>query len=529
MHLLAPVSLLAIAPWLASAIWLLRGARESSRVPFLPLWRGSEAQPRTHRRMRAPPLPILLALLAALLGILAAARPSFTATPTLHDPIILIVDRGLAMSARTPTGYRFTDTAGRVTDELKKRFPSAHVKLILVPGGPPETVPLFDLPRQIQSLSPTALDTRQALTDVIAGQDTTGKSQILVITDQDIPDNRIIRIPPSSPVQDVAIARLSVRDVPTTQAMIEVRNQSTRTKAALRISSGSTQLDRQIELPPAPQTRNYFFDLPTITDTVQARLVDPDDISADDTAWSVRERSFPRIEPRSPLPPAISRIIEAYSKARPVRPGSDSSRIVIVTDSAALPSTETGAILLPAQERASEPIVATDHQITRHINWQNLSRVRRATTPPPQGWTPVLTAGPNALIGIKPANPRQVWIGFDADQWESTTDFVIFWTNVFDYLGDTDATTFTSHPLSEWAPPWTLAGATSGEWPGLYTRSDNQTRAFNAPDMILKPPSTSDWETHLSEFSTQHGSYDLSPTLFLCALACLLASAALWR
>src|SRR5215831_12048877 len=118
MHLLSPLYLIALIPWVVIAIWLLRGARESSRVPFLPLWRGAEAQPRTHRQLRLPPIPIALALLAALIAILAAARPTFT-TSSLNTPLTLIIDRGLTMSARTDKGYRFAQAATGVANELQ--------------------------------------------------------------------------------------------------------------------------------------------------------------------------------------------------------------------------------------------------------------------------------------------------------------------------------------------------------------------------------------------------------------------------
>jgi hypothetical protein len=485
--------------------------------------------------MRPPPVPIVLALLAALLGILAAARPSFTAASTLHDPIVLIVDRGLTMSARTPTGYRFTDGATRVSDELKKRFSDREIKLITVPGGPPQNLRLSGLAHEIQSLPPTACDTGQALTDVIAGQDATSKSQIIVITDHDIPGEHIIRVVPESRVQDVAITRLSVREIPTTQAMVEIRNQSARAKTTLRLSTGSFQSDHSINLPPAPQTRNYFFDLPIPAETVQAQLLDGDDIPANDFAWAVRETRFPKIEPSSPLPPGLSRIIEAYSEARPAT--FSDSRILIVTDGSALPPTEKGAIVLPAQEPSHDPVLATDHDITRHVNWQGFSRLKTSTTPPPESWIPIVTSGPRVLVAIKTGKPRQAWMAFDADGWESTTDFVIFWTNVFDWIGSTNASGFVSHPLADWKTDWKLAGASPppgplalpGQWPGLYTRSDNQTRAFNAPDLSLETPLATDWPPAFWRFTTQQGAIDLSPVVFLCALAALLAAIVFWR
>jgi len=397
--------------------------------------------------------------------------------------------------------------------------------MVAVPGGSARRVRFSDVSREVEALSPTACDTGRALSDVIAAR-ATGDKTVIVVTDQDVADRRVTRLWPEEAVQDVGITRISVREVPSTQAMVELRNQSSRAKASVRVSSGAVQQEREVDLPASPGARAYFFDLQSVTDVVGVQILGADGNTANDLAWAVREKAFPRIEARSSLSPSVSRIVEAYGKARP---GGDSARVLVVNDASVLPSTEKGAIVLPAEVPSQDAVLASDHEITRHVNFQSISHLKRTAAPPPEGWTPVVTAGPNVLVAIKPSEPRQVWIGFDADGWESTTDFVILWTNVFDFLGATKSAGFVCHPLADWTAEWNLDNAKSGEWPGLYTRSDGQKRAFNAPDVIVKSTPLADWQSRVAQISARNGAIELSPEGFLLALACLVASLALWQ
>jgi len=40
------------------------------------------------------------------------------------------------------------------------------------------------------------------------------------------------------------------------------------------------------------------------------------------------------------------------------------------------------------------------------------------------------------VVAIRQDPIRQVWVGFSSDQFQHRADFVIFWTAVFDWLGD---------------------------------------------------------------------------------------------
>src|SRR4051794_37572940 len=118
--------LLAIFPWTALAAWLLTGRRERVGVPFLELWSGPVTGPRPKRAIAAPPVAVVLAMLAALAAIVAAAGPrvrmagsSAAARPTV------IVDRGVAMSTRFKSLAHDADAA------FRDRLGSASIHLAM--------------------------------------------------------------------------------------------------------------------------------------------------------------------------------------------------------------------------------------------------------------------------------------------------------------------------------------------------------------------------------------------------------------
>src|SRR5258706_10036737 len=73
--LLAPVWLFALLPWGAFAIWIWVGRRRRQWVPFLALWEAPEDLRRPKKGVEPPPVGLVLALLAMLLGILGMSQP----------------------------------------------------------------------------------------------------------------------------------------------------------------------------------------------------------------------------------------------------------------------------------------------------------------------------------------------------------------------------------------------------------------------------------------------------------------------
>jgi hypothetical protein len=78
MHLASPIWLaLLLPPWAALAAWLLWVRRAGGTgVPFLDLWRGPVTPARSVGRFEIPPVALLALIVAMLLGVIAAARPS---------------------------------------------------------------------------------------------------------------------------------------------------------------------------------------------------------------------------------------------------------------------------------------------------------------------------------------------------------------------------------------------------------------------------------------------------------------------
>ncbi len=533
MNLVSPIWLIGLAPWLGVLIYLLRGAHDRANVPFLQLWRGSASMPRQERRWRTPPTAIVLIMIGCLLGLLAASRPYVPrGTARLPAGVIVIIDRGISMSGRGVKDLRFKEATAELCTALHERFSTGDVELIIVPGLKPRLFNLSDLEREIQSLPPTASDTRKLLSEVIAPRLSQKGGDIFVITDQSIPGNdpRLIPIAPHQPLLDVGITRLAVREQPIAQAMIGLRNRSNQNRATLIVSSAGRSIERQIDLPAPGAERNYFVDLPAVGETVEARVVIKDDIDANDTAWAVRENTWPRIEARTQVSPSLQRMIDAYQHARPTK-GDSSSNIPILGTDSALP-VNSPAIVVATPDREIQPgdIHAQDHPITQHLRWQSLGSSIRIGKPP-AGWTPIVSFGNDVVVATNPNARGQAWIGFDAPRWSSTPDYVVFWTNVFDWVGaGIEKPGFAGHPLADWTPEWKLKTPNSnGLWPGLYTRSDGTQRAFNPPAVFADGKPTEDWRRRIKTLSIDQAGTDLTSWLLLTGLACVVAAAIMWR
>ncbi len=144
-----------------------------------------------------------------------------------------------------------------------------------------------------------------------------------------------------------------------------------------------------------------------------------------------------------------------------------------------------------------------------------------------------LNVGSSILVAIREQPVRQVWVGFESSTFATTSkDCVIFWTNVFDWLGQ-GGDEFVSEPVQLIGDEWKLqTPALPGVdlSPGIYKRSDGAMRALNATDIRLNPLPQSDWQTHLNAKSiTKTAGFDTRPVFLLLALLLVLASAVFWK
>jgi hypothetical protein len=531
MHLLSAHFLWLLAPWAALTFWLLWGRRPRINVPFLELWRGPIEAPAARRGMQLPPVAVLFALLAILLGILAAARPFIFRKGASGTSLTLIVDRGLSMSARGANDLRFRETFERARKVIGSEFGSSSVELISAPEGLHTRLNVSELSAAVQKLSPTAVDSRERLEADIEDARKRESGAIVVISDQPIPSgDRVVQISPDRPIRDAGIVMIAAREHPVPQVMVRIRNSSSMRQALLQIGSDQASNQRTIDLPESDQGRDYFVDLPKLGAVISARLIADDDLPFNNTAYLVRQGSSPRVEATGPLAPEMTRMIDAYQTARPASEGS--LRLPVLSNTAQVPADAPAVVLGQGQgQLVSGPVQVVAHPITEHVAWDHLPSPLRVTGDPPAGWTPLVTMRDKTLLAIRPTDPKQVWVGFNAPDWPRTADFVVFWTNVFNWAGG-GGEMYAAFPLNQWTPQWKpvdLPPAQAGFMPGVYRRSDGALRAFNAPDVHFNPPAQHHWQRQLSALAKGFGRYELAPFVALAAICCLLLCAITWK
>jgi hypothetical protein len=530
MSLASPIWLLALIPWGAMTLWLLQARRARVAVPYLALWESNAAVPPPRRRMQSLPLAVVLALLAALLAILAGAGPAIRwAGSGEQTPVTLIVDRGLSMSAKGNAEPRYLEAARAMVDALPAFERSRPVELFRVPGTASIQTTFADCVKSLGSIAPTAWDTRDLLAGSTAAHLGATSGPVVVITDLPLAArDRLIQIPPGSVVHDVGISLFAARELPVPQVMVRVRNQSDLKAASIVVSCDGREERHAVELPSMNGTRDYFFNPPRLGAVVSAELVVKDNLPADDRAWLVREGNRPAIEASTSLSAELRRLIDAYQRSRPATDGS--SRLAIVGGAAQLRSSGP-AVLVPLAPTASisGAIQAAAHPVTAHVAWDQLPMPLGIAGEAPGGWTPLVSVNGRPIVAVRPDGPRQLWVGFTAASWPTTPDYVIFWTNVFDWAGGEGAS-FVGHPLAEWSPEWKPAEpAEAGMWPGLYRRSDGALRAFNPPDVVFAPPPHTDWKNQLAALGGSSHSLDVSGFLLVAAAACIVFASLCWK
>ena len=533
MSLLSPIWLLGLIPWAAVTAWLLRGRRQRVDVPFVQLWRGDVRGPRAKRSWERPPVALAAALVAMLLALLAAARPRVR-VPGKGPTIAVVVDRGVKMSGTAAGGgaVRFRQLTHDVKPALLDQFGDVMVVRRFVPPFQMLNGKASNWTDEMDAVPPTAADTRELLR--LAATDALRKVEgaVIVLSDQSpgIEDPRLVHVPPEKGVSNVGIVRFAMRETPAPQAMVRVRNQSSLSRAVLRLLSEEREVARiEVELPPSGD-RDYFVDVPSPGKVVMAEVQVSDDLAADDRAWLVRERSWPVIQARSPLPAEVQRVIESYSEQRPATEG---SRRISVATSVEAAGNDAAVILdLGAPKGASDgALQVTAHPLTNAV--QAWPTTTPAPAPSGADWTPLVTRGGETLLAVRTDPVRQVWFGAHAADWAATTDFVILWTNIFDWLGE-GGETFNAYPVAALGPEWNPVRpvAEPGLTPGLYRRADGALRAVNASDVRIPLPITTDWRSALAAAASttlrEHGTFSLSPALIILALTCLCVAAAAW-
>ena len=487
MHFIAPIWLFGLLPWAAVTLWLLWGRRKKEPVPFLPLWQGDVVEKRARQSVRPPPVALAMMILAMLLAVLAAAQPKVISSS--GGVVTVLVDRGATMSAKGAARPRYVEAAARLADSLRGMDRIAVIDILTgerrdSDGGHWQEV--------IASLPRTALETSALVRPASLDELSRAAGHVVLLSDHpvDLHDPRFMQVFPRTPIRNVGIAGLAVRETPSPQVMVMVRNDSPLAAAELHVASAGQDVTRRIDLPATGKSLKVFVDLPRFGDVIAARLAVADDLEADNTAWLAREARPPRVELRSPVPDALRRMVEVYTKAKIPREGSPV--VAVVNHSADLLPGDVGVIVeMPSlQGNASGELRMIDDPLTAVVDWRGAVKDAAVSANPPAGWKPLVSVGDRMLVAAREVPGRQVWVGFDSPQWPRSADFVVFWTNVFDWVGGAGQE-FTSYPVTIQGDEWKREGAAptgvqANAWPGVFRRSDGQLKAMNLKDMRLE-------------------------------------------
>jgi hypothetical protein len=521
----SPIWLIGLIPWAMLAVWLCLGKLSGRGVPFLPLWQKTSTARKAQRQFQRPPLATVLVLLAMLLALLAAGRPF---SKRFGGSITLILDRGITMSAMHKGKPRFVEATEQLSVHLSR---DVTVNLVDLFGSPAETLNGLNWLDAVRAKSRTAMDSKPMLQGTIAQALAEGQEPVVVLTDHKAPirDARLTMVRPSGTVVDVGILAIAARATPVAQVMVSVRNYSTVRQCELTVRSGEQSVRQNIKLPGIGQAANYFVDLRSLSQAIEAKLSVQDDLSADDAAWLVRTTQPMRWEVRGVLGEALQRMVQVYGKVKPA--AADGPVAAIVNNVGDLVASDAG-IVVPTGPQApvSGELKITTDPLTAVVDWKAATAGASVRAAPAGDWTPLVKVGDAVLVAKRESPGRQVWVGFSQSDWVKRPDFVVFWTNVMDWAAG-DAVQWSASPVRvlgrEWNPVEPLpSGVQANAWPGIY-QNGAQRIAMNA----YAPDFTDSVSDEPVNFTLPRGSGERSwaSYLLLAAIACGVLSVAVTK
>jgi hypothetical protein len=493
---------LLLPAWIAVAVWLFWSRRgERTDVPFLSLWRSpGDDSPRAQAAFRPPPLAIVAAMCAALLAIVASARPGISVPLRRNGPpITIILDRGLTMSV----GDRRREVVNAAKPAILEAFGLGPTTFVPVPDGVADETDRSDWLGPAMTLPPTQEQTRDAVQFAVRQALAKNDGPVVVLSDQPlaVDDPRIVQIAPANPVENAGITRFALRESPQPQAMVTVANHSAQTRATLRLRSGEQRMiERSIELPERGGEASYFVDLSSLDAAAVAELDVPgDELPVDNIASAKRRHAFPAIEIRALVPPEVRRVAEAYAKTRP--PIDASLHVAVTTDDRVPRDVPVAIVSTSTSSHGAGAVQVAAHPVSAGVDWAD-AKAQATGEPPDKNWRAIVSINDRAAVAIRDAPHRQVWIGFDAPDLTSTPDFVIFWTNVFDWLAGRDD----------------MGGSVRSQWASNVVAPIDTT-----------PPPASDWRAKLSNLKPRRpGATDLTSAVLLASVICLILAACAW-
>jgi len=547
MILTSPLWLLALLPWAGVCVWVLMNRRRRVPVPFVHLWRGPVVAPRSKQRLTLPPIAIIAVLVATLLAIVSASRPA-TGGAHAGRALTVVVDRGLTMSAQGETDLRFRESI----DALLNLHDVTSASVFVLPAPDAAVTSL----RAARDLGATALDTELLVHQLVARLLATTDDAVLVLSDHDFSQvmtgSRAAQLRPDRPVESVGIVHVASRDTPFPQTLLQISNPLTQVTVRVGLNVDGRSLSKEVTLPGPGRTTDVTFDIPDGTMTQEAWVDTNDALLADDRAFLVRQATAIRFEAHSTLPASVQRMIDVYRRARAApdeqagehSTGDDASRGVVVDSLFRLADSVRGVAVL-SDAGTAEPIgadaavVVEDHPLTALVDWRRAASGARASGAPGDGWLSLVSVGDRVLLASRTVPQRQVWVGFVSDEFPRSTDFVILWTRIFDWLGNGreawTSQTVSSDVVDEKIERRSTSpqGADARWWPGVVESAARGRVALNAPPVPVRQALSQEArQTQLQQVNALladvRGGLHLAPWLLLGAVLSLIFALFRW-
>jgi hypothetical protein len=525
MNFSTPIWLLGLLPWGGVTLWLLLGLRRGVRVPFLSLWQSAEPAVRNRRRLQIPPVALICLILATLAAILAAAGPQIATGSISHQRILVIVDRGITMS----DPELFAEAMEEAQRTFQGRIDPNQIRCINLP-----TLAESDW-SSARQWPATGINTHPLIVFTINNALREDQLVLLVSNQKiDIDNPRLVQFAPAKPLKDVGITHISAAILPNGtggQLMLGLSNHSELKSIDIEIHSDDADSIHNVALPPSGSRHNVFIDLPNSGPIVQATLRTKDSIPLDDSACLVRMGTNAKIEPLFQLPAELQRMVEIYQHRQPaISPG---QTLLIAPDAADLPDSMPAVIFPPLQQPAAGVIKTINHPITAQVQWDRWTW-KLAIQPPPQGWLPLVTIGDKTALAITEHPVRRVWVGVSCEEFSGDPQFVMFWTDVLDYLVD-GSPRYESQTVHQLDSGWKRTDSANSDFiaglqPGIWKNDDQQialnAESFDWPRSIGDLDSTARLDRALHP--QQAGEFDLSTPLMMAAMGLLVFATILW-
>ena len=493
MNLLSPWSLLWLAPLAGGiiALWMLRLRRQDVTVSSLYLWRQivQETQANAPFQKLRRNILLFLQLLAAILLIMALARPFVYGKGVAGRAIVLMIDASASMNAKDAGISRLDAAKQAAADFVDHKLHSGDVVTVIAVTSKPISVVPFtgDADRVKQAIdgiegTDTVADMPGAFSiaqgDVGAGNGALirvytdgGYDPDLVRRVQTVPlgntDVRFETVGSTSP-DNVAITAMDARRNPVSngyEVFVAVKHFGNRSTAGATISllKDDKLIDaRPLELKDGQQTETFTSSLIDRGGIVTARLDDiHDDLATDNTDTLVlpppRKRKVLLVtegnlflERGLNLDPDV--ILDEVSPADFATIGKSGAGYGMVVFDGWLPSTmPPGNYLVFNAEAAETPLLATGpesdspalidqnrtHPVMRFVELSGLSIMKSAQSHAAP-WANVLADGDSGpLIAAGAHDGRQIVnVGFDLSNsdWPLRVSFPIFLANTIDWL-----------------------------------------------------------------------------------------------